>query len=166
MERTLSEIREIWTKMAPHRPFMYSFLDTAFNEQYQADLKFRKLFIIFSFLAICIACLGLLGLATYSAMQRTKEIGIRKVLGAEVTSIVTLLSKDFIKLVIIAIFIATPFSWYAMQQWLQEYAYHLPVKWWTFAMAGTIALIIAMATIGFHAFKSAMANPARSLRTE
>lgn len=166
LQQTLSEIREIWESMAPHRPFLYNFLDTAFKDQYQADFKFRKLFIIFSFLAICIACLGLLGLATYSAMQRTKEIGIRKVLGAEVRSIVSLLSQDFIKLVVIAIFIATPFSWYAMNQWLQDYAYQMPVHWWTFVLAGTIALVIAMATIGFHAFKSAMANPVKSLRTE
>jgi len=166
LQRTLSEIREMWTQIAPHRPFMYSFLDTAFNEQYQADMKFRKLFILFSLLAIGIACLGLFGLATYSALQRTKEIGIRKVLGAEVSHIVTLLSKDFIKLVVLALCIATPFSWYAMNQWLDAYAYKIPITWWTFALAGSIALIIAIATIGFHAFKSAMANPVKSLRTE
>ncbi|WP_422107617.1 ABC transporter permease [Winogradskyella sp.] len=166
LQRTITEIREIWNQMAPHRPFMYKFLDTAFNEQYQADIKFRKLFILFSFLAIGIACLGLLGLATYSAMQRTKEIGIRKVLGAKATHIVTLLSKDFIKLVVIAIFIATPFSWYAMNQWLNSYAYKIDIQWWIFALSGSIAIIIAIATIGFHAFKSAMSNPVKSLRTE
>jgi len=166
LQRTIIEIREIWIQMAPHRPFMYKFLDTAFNEQYQADIKFRKLFMLFSLLAIGIACLGLLGLATYSAMQRTKEIGIRKVLGAKATHIVTLLSKDFIKLVVIAIFIATPFSWYAMNQWLNAYAYKIDIQWWIFAISGSIAILIAIATIGFHAFKSAMSNPVKSLRTE
>lgn len=166
LQRTITEIRAIWNQMAPHRPFMYKFLDTAFNEQYQADIKFRKLFILFSLLAIGIACLGLLGLATYSAMQRTKEIGIRKVLGAKATHIVALLSKDFIKLVVIAIFIATPFSWYAMNQWLKAYAYKIDIQWWIFAISGSIAILIAIATIGFHAFKSAMSNPVKSLRTE
>ncbi|MEM1001183.1 MAG: FtsX-like permease family protein [Bacteroidota bacterium] len=166
LQRTISEIGEIWSQMAPHRPFMYKFLDTAFNEQYQADIKFRKLFMLFSLLAIGIACLGLLGLATYSAMQRTKEIGIRKVLGAKATHIVALLSKDFIKLVVVAIFIATPFSWYAMNQWLNDYAYKTEINWWIFALAGAIAILIALSTIGFHAFKSAMSNPIKSLRTE
>ena len=166
MQRTISEIAAIWTQMAPHRPFMYKFLDTAFNEQYQADIKFRRLFLIFSLLAIGIACLGLLGLATYSAMQRTKEIGIRKVLGAKAVHIVTLLSKDFIKLVVIAIFIAIPLSWYAMAQWLNDFAFKTDVNWWIFALSGGIAVLIAVATIGFHAFKSAMSNPVESLRTE
>jgi putative ABC transport system permease protein len=164
--KALTAIENKWSQLAPHRPFIYSFLDDAFNKQYIADIRFRKLFAIFSGLAICIACLGLFGLATYSAMLRTKEIGIRKVLGAEVSTIVTLLSKDFIKLVGIAIIIAVPFSWYAMRQWLDEYAYSIDVEWWVFMLAGAIALSIAIVTVGVHAFKSANKDPVKSLRTE
>ncbi len=162
----VSNIEKKWSELAPHRPFLYSFLDQSFNAQYEADIKFKNLFTIFSFLAILIACLGLLGLATYSAMQRTKEIGVRKVLGAEASSIVALLSKDFIKLVLVAILIATPFSWYAMSKWLDVYAYRIDISWWTFLLAGGIALVIAVVTISFHAIKAANANPVKSLRTE
>jgi putative ABC transport system permease protein len=166
LQKTISDVEQKWATLAPHRPFLYSFLDESFNTQYEADIKFRNLFTIFSFLAILIACLGLLGLATYSAVQRTKEIGVRKVLGAEVSSIVTLLSKDFMKLVLIAILIATPFSWYAMNKWLIVYAYQIEISWWVFALSGGIALAIALATISFHAIKAAKANPVKSLRTE
>jgi len=162
----VSNIERKWSEVAPHRPFLYSFLDQSFNSQYVADIKFKTLFTIFSFLAILIACLGLLGLATYSAMQRTKEIGVRKVLGAEASSIVALLSKDFIKLVLIAILIATPFSWYAMNKWLDVYAYRVDISWWTFVLAGGMALGIAVITVSFHAIKAANANPVKSLRTE
>ena len=165
-KQAITAIEKKWSVLAPHRPFLYSFLDEAFNKQYIADIRFRKLFTVFSCLAIFIACLGLFGLATYSAMLRTKEIGIRKVLGAEVATIVALLSKDFIKLVGIAILIAIPFSWYAMRQWLNEYAYKIDVEWWVFLLAGAIALFIAIITVGFHAFKSANTNPVKSLRTE
>ncbi len=163
---TIEAVQQKWAELASHRPFLYTFLDTSFNEQYVADIRFKNLFTVFSFLAIFIACLGLLGLATYSAMQRTKEIGIRKVLGAGITNIVTLLSKDFVKLVCIAILIATPFSWYAMSEWLSEYAYKIDVQWWVFALSGIMALTIALLTVSFHAIKSANANPVKSLRTE
>lgn len=166
IQQAITNIEQKWTALAPHRPFLYSFLDDSFNTQYEADFKFKNLFTIFSFLAILIACLGLLGLATYSAVQRTKEIGVRKVLGAEVTSIVALLSKDFMKLVLIAILIATPFSWYAMNKWLNVYAYQIEISWWIFALSGAIALAIAVATVSFHAIKAAKANPVKSLRTE
>lgn len=166
MQQAITNIQSKWSEMAPHRPFLYSFLDQSFNEQYEADFKFKNLFTIFSFLAILIACLGLLGLATYSAVQRTKEIGVRKVLGAEVSSIAVLLSKDFMKLVLLAILIATPFSWYAMSQWLNDYAYQIDIHWWVFAMSGGIALAIAIVTVSFQAIKSARANPIKSLRTE
>ena len=166
MQQAITKIERKWSEIAPHRPFLYSFLDESFNTQYEADFKFKNLFTIFSFLAIIIACLGLLGLATYSAVQRTKEIGVRKVLGAEVSSIVTLLSKDFMKLVLIAILIATPFSWYAMSKWLNVYAYQIEISWWVFALSGGIALAIAVATVSFHAIKAARANPVKSLRTE
>lgn len=166
MQQAITNIERKWTELAPHRPFLYSFLDESFNTQYEADFKFKSLFSIFSFLAILIACLGLLGLATYSAVQRTKEIGVRKVLGAEVSSIVTLLSKDFMKLVFVAILIATPFSWYAMNMWLNAYAYQIEISWWIFALSGGIALAIAIATVSFHAIKAARQNPIKSLRTE
>ncbi|NMH88911.1 ABC transporter permease [Flavivirga algicola] len=166
LQKTIADIRDKWVVLAPHRPFLYRFLDDSFNTQYEADFKFKELFTIFSFLAILIACLGLLGLTTYSAMQRTKEIGVRKVLGAEVSSIVTLLSKDFIKLVGIAILVATPFSWYAMRKWLNEYAFSIKIDWWVFAMAGSMALGIAIFTMSFYALKAARANPVKSLRTE
>ncbi|MEO1010542.1 MAG: ABC transporter permease [Bacteroidota bacterium] len=162
----LAAVEQKWKELAPHRPFLYNFLDEAFNKQYQADLRFRKLFSIFSCLAIFIACLGLFGLATYSAMLRTKEIGIRKVLGAEVGSIVVLLSKDFIKLVGIAILIAIPFSWYAMEQWLNEYAYKIDIEWWVFLLSGVMALSIALITVSFQSIKASLANPVKSLRTE
>lgn len=165
-KNTLAQVENKWRELVPHRPFLYSFLDESFNEQYQADLRFRKLFTLFSCLAIFIACLGLLGLATYSAMLRTKEIGIRKVLGADLGTIVGLLSKDFIKLVAIAIIIAIPFSWYAMDQWLDSYAYKIDVEWWVFVLSGTIALSIAIGTVSFQAIKSARSNPIKSLRTE
>ena len=166
MQQAISSIEQKWAELAPHRPFLYAFLDESFNTQYEADIKFRKLFTLFSFLAIFIACLGLLGLATYSAVQRTKEIGVRKVLGAEVSSIVKLLSIDFIKLVLIAIVVATPFSWYVMDKWLHVYAYQIDISWWIFALAGGIALFIALATVSFNAIKAARANPVKSLRTE
>ncbi|SNY94917.1 ABC transporter permease [Flagellimonas pacifica] len=163
---TVSKIRQKWAALAPHRPFLYSFLDTSFNEQYQADVRFRKLFTIFSFLTIFIACLGLFGLVTYSALQRTKEIGIRKVLGAEVTNIIALISKDFIKLVGIALLIAIPFSWYAMDQWLNDFAYRIEIQWWVFVLSGVLALCITFFTISFQAVKSALVNPVKSLKTE
>ena len=165
-QRTLSEVERTWTEVASHRPFLFGFLDESFNEQYEADNRFTKLFTVFSFLAIFIACLGLLGLATYSAMQRTREIGIRKVLGAEITGIVALLSKDFLKLVLIAVVIAVPFSWFTMNKWLEDFAYSVEIKWWVFGIAGAIAFFIAALTISFHAIKAAIANPVKSLRTE
>jgi putative ABC transport system permease protein len=164
--RTVKEVEDIWRKFAPHRPFLYSFLDQDFNRQYQSDFIFRKLFTTFSCLAIFIACLGLLGLATYTAQQRTKEIGIRKVLGAEVTNIVMLLSKDFIMLVAVSILIATPVSWYYMNEWLQGFAYRMDIQPWIFVLAGLVAVAIALFTISFQSLRSAHMNPVSSLRSE
>jgi putative ABC transport system permease protein len=166
LSQRIAEVENIWKELAPHRPFLYSFLDEDFNKQYESDLRFRKIFTTFSIFALIIACLGLLGLATYTAEQRTKEIGIRKVLGADVSGIVTLLSKDFIRLVLVAIIIATPLSWYAMNRWLEGFAYKVEVSWWIYPLAGILAIIIALLTISSQAIKAALMDPVKSLRSE
>ena len=166
LEETIAEVEEVWKRTAPHRPFLYSFLDEDFEKQYQADFKFRKIFSAFSVLAILIASLGLFGLATYTAEIRTKEIGIRKVLGAEVSSIVALLSKDFIKLVLVAIVIATPVTWYVMNKWLEGFAYKVEIGWWIYPLAGLVAIIVAIVTISSQALRAALLNPVRSLKSE
>jgi putative ABC transport system permease protein len=166
ISETVKSVGDVWHRLVPHRPFLYSFLDDDFNKQYQSDFMFRRLFTTFSCLAIFIACLGLLGLATYTAEQRTKEIGIRKVLGADLRSIVGLLSRDFIKLVLIAIVIATPISWYTMNQWLEGFAYRMEIQPWIFVLSGFLALSVAVITISYQAIRSAVMNPVASLRSE
>jgi putative ABC transport system permease protein len=141
-------------------------MDENFRRLYEAEERQRTLFTIFSCLAIFIACLGLFGLSAFSISQRVKEIGIRKVLGASIQSIVGLLSKDFLKLVGIAGLIAFPVAWYSMSKWLQDFAYRISIPWWVFLFAGLIAAIIAFITISFQAIKAATANPVRNLRTE
>lgn len=163
---TLAAIESKWKATIPNRPYSYTFLDELFDQQYRAEERFGKLFLNFAILAIFISCLGLLGLAAYSTMQRTKEIGIRKVMGASVTRIVNLLSIDFLKLVLISFFVAAPVAWYFMHQWLQGFAYRTPIAWWIFAVAGIAALVIAIATISFQAIKAAVMNPVKSLRSE
>jgi putative ABC transport system permease protein len=163
---TIEQVRDTWTKLVPHRPFLYSFLDDDFDRQYQKDMNFKTLFLTFSSLAIFIACLGLFGLATYTAELRTKEIGIRKVLGANVNSIVALLSKDFIVLIAVAILIATPAAWYGMNRWLEGFAYRIEIQIWIFLLAGVTAIAIAALTISFQAVKAARGNPVRALRSE
>ncbi|MEI9921467.1 MAG: ABC transporter permease [Bacteroidota bacterium] len=166
MTAAIEDVRKVWSQLAPHRPFLYSFLDDDFDRQYQKDFNFRSLFSIFSSLAILIACLGLFGLATYTAELRTKEIGIRKVLGASVNSIVGLLSKEFIILIFVAIIIATPAAWYAMDRWLEGFAYRMTIQFWVFVLAGLAAVLIAALTISFQAIKAARGNPVNSLRSE
>ncbi|CAN5171537.1 ABC transporter permease [soil metagenome] len=166
MSKTIGDIEQTWNKLVPHRPFVYSFLDDSFNLQYQADQRFGQIFRVFAVLAIFIACLGLLGLATFTAKQRTKEIGIRKVLGASVTNIVTLLSKDFMKLIIMAILVATPLCWLAMSHWLNEFAYKIDITIDVFIVAGIVAIAIALATISWQSVRAALANPVNSLRNE
>ncbi len=163
---TISAIENKWNALIPARPFSYFFLDEHFDEQYRSEQRFGKLFLNFSILAIIISCLGLLGLASYSTMQRTREIGIRKVLGATVSNIVNLLSKDFLKLVVIAIVIASPLAWFAMHKWLQDFAYRIPISWWVFAVAAIAAALIAVLTVSFQAIKAAVSNPVISLRSE
>ncbi len=163
---TIAAIKKKYDEFFAGNLFDYYFLDEKFNEQYKNDQLFGKVFSIFAGFAIFIACLGLLGLSLFSTMQRTKEIGVRKVLGASVTNIVALLSKDFIRLVIIAFVIASPVAWWIMHNWLQDFAYRINISWWIFLAAGLLAIIIALATISFQAIKAAIANPVKSLRTE
>jgi putative ABC transport system permease protein len=162
----LSKMENIWHKDLPAVPFEYSFLDDEVQKQYTAEITLSRIINLFTIMAIFISCLGLFGLAAFSAEQRKKEIGVRKVLGASVTSIVQLLSKDFLILVGIAIVIATPVAWWAMHKWLQAFVYRIDISWWMFALAGGIAVLIALITVSFQAIKAAIANPVRSLRTE
>lgn len=164
LQSTIASIENKWKVLIPHRPFSYYFLDEFFDKQYRSEDRFGKLFLNFAILAIFISCLGLLGLASYSTMQRTKEIGVRKVMGASVANIVNLLSKDFLKLVIISFVIAAPIAWYFMHKWLLGFAYRINVSWWIFAVAGITALLIALLTVSFQAIKAAIANPVMSLR--
>ncbi len=163
---TLKAIQKAYATYFPGNVFDYYFLDEKFNRQYSNDYLFGKVFSLFAALAILIACLGLSGLSLLTSTQRTKEIGIRKVLGASITGIVLLLSKDFIKLVMLAIIIASPVAWYIMHLWLQDFAYRVDISWWIFVSAGLLSLIIALLVIGFQTIRSAIANPANILRTE
>jgi len=162
----LAQIKNKWKTMAPSQPFDYSFMDEDFNKLYITEQRIGQIFITFAVFAILIACLGLFGLVTYAAEQRTKEIGIRKVLGAGVVNIVTMISKDFLKLVLIASVIAFPFAWWAMNKWLQDFAYRVNIAWWVFALAGITAVTIALLTTSYQSIKAAMANPVKSLRTD
>jgi putative ABC transport system permease protein len=162
----ISQVEDKWNSMAPGLPFNYTFLDTDFNTVYNADQRTGTLFTTFAVFAIFIACLGLLGLVTYAAEQRIKEIGIRKVLGAGVGEIVTMISKDFVKLVLIAFLIAFPIAWWAMNKWLESFAYRINISWWVFVLAGLLTIAIALLTVSFQAIKAAITNPIKSLRTE
>ncbi len=166
IQNLISQVQNKWKTVASGLPFSYRFLNESFDEMYRAEQRAGEIALIFSVLAIFIACLGLFGLATFIAEQRTKEIGIRKVLGASVQGIVQMLSKDFIKLVLIAIIIATPLAWWAMHNWLNNFAYRINIEWWMFVVAGIGALMIALITVSFQAIKAALSNPVKSLRTE
>ena len=166
LSSTIDGIRKSYSSFFPGNLFDYFFLDERFNEQYKDDQLFGKVFAIFAAFAIFIACLGLLGLSLFATAQRIKEIGVRKVLGASISNIVVLLSKDFVKLVIIAFLVASPVAWYIMNNWLQGFAYRINISWWIFFSAGLLAVIIALGTISFQAISAAVANPVKSLRTE
>ena len=166
VQATIKSIEKTWGDLAPGLPLSYFFADEAYQAQYISEERFGRLFISFSSLAILISCLGLFGLAAFSTTQRKKEIGIRKVLGASITSITSLLSKDFLKLILISIIIASPISWFAISNWLQNFAYRIDISWWVFALAGMFAILIAFVTICFQTIKAAIANPIKSLRTE
>jgi putative ABC transport system permease protein len=164
----IAKIRDRYRSLgkAAGHPFVYSFMDDDFNKLYESDRRTGNLFMSFALFAIFIACLGLFGLVTYAAEQRTKEIGIRKVLGATVTHIVGLLSMDFLKLVTLAASIASPIAWWGMHKWLQDFAYRTAIGWWVFPLAGILAALITILTVSFRALKAAMANPIESLRTD
>lgn len=166
MTAALAHIESTWKKFLPETPFDYTFMDENFDRLYESEQRQGTIFTIFAGIAIAIACLGLFGLSAFAITQRIKEIGIRKVIGASVPNIVTLLSKDFLKLVVIAAVIAFPVAWYAMHNWLQDFAYRSTIPWWIFAGAGIIAAAIALFTISFQAVKAATANPVKSLRSE
>ena len=165
-KQALASIASLCRSLNPNFPFTYSFVDAEYQKIYKSESVVGTLATIFSGLAIFIACLGLFGLATFTAEQRTKEIGVRKVLGASVPSIVALLSKDFLKLVLIAIVIASPIAWYAMNRWLQDFAYKIDIEWWVFALAGLLAVGIALLTVSFQSIRAALMNPVTSLRSE
>jgi ABC-type antimicrobial peptide transport system permease subunit len=163
---TMQSIKKIWQHTFPDYVYEYRFLDDKIANFYEQENQLSQLYKIFAAIAIFLSCLGLYGLASFMAAQRIKEVGIRKVLGATSANIVYLFSKEFILLIAIAFTIATPIAWYYMNQWLQDYAYRISISWWLFAAGGLAAIIIALATISFHAIKAAMANPVKSLRTE
>jgi putative ABC transport system permease protein len=162
----LAQIKNKWKDVSPNQQFSYSFMDEDFDSLYRAEQRMGSISVAFTSLAIIIACLGLFGLAAYAAEQRTKEIGIRKVLGANVSTIVNMLSKDFIRLVIISILIASPLAWWAMHSWLQGFAYKQNIQWWVPAISGLGAIIIAFITISFQSVKAALTNPVKSLKSE
>jgi putative ABC transport system permease protein len=166
IQQLVKQVENKWKAMAPGMPFSYRFLDESFNNMYRAEQRVGNISLSFAALAICIACLGLFGLAAYAAEQRTKEIGIRKVLGASVSNIIGMLSKDFLKLVVLAALIAFPVAWWAMHTWLQDFAYRVNISWWVFVVAGAAAILIAIVTVSFQAMKAALANPVKSLKTE
>jgi putative ABC transport system permease protein len=166
LKQTLGQLETTWKNISADRPFEYNFLDETYAGLYQSETRFQKVFISLVLLGIIIACLGLFGLATFAAQQRVKEIGIRKVLGASVSNLIGLLSRDFLKLVVIALIIAIPIAWFAMNKWLQDFAYRINIHWWVFMIGAVITILIAWITISTQAFRAAVANPVKSLRTE
>ena len=163
---TIAAVEQLYQQLFPGNPFQYAFADETFDAQYREDQQFAKLISVFTVLAIIIACLGLFGLAAFTAEQRTKEIGVRKVLGASVAGIVSLLAKNFVGTVALSFLLASPLAWYAMNQWLQDFDYRIDIEWWMFAVSGTLVLLIALLTVSFQSIKAALANPVDSLRNE
>ena len=165
-EKNLQAIQTIFKKYNPQYPFDYKFADESYAVKFRDEQRIGTLAALFAGLTILISCLGLFGLATYMAENRIKEVGVRKVLGASVLTITTLLSKDFLKLVIISLVIASPVAWWAMNTWLEKYTYRVNIGWWVFALAGLLSVAIALITVSYQAIKAAIANPVKSLRTE
>ena len=166
MAATISFINDTWNKFSPGFPLDYKFMDESYGKMYKSEEKIGSLVWIFTIMAIFIGCMGLFGLSAFSAEQRVKEIGIRKVLGASMVNITALLSKRFIWLVLISSIIAFPIAWWLMNKWLQDFSYRITISWWVFVVAVLAALLVALLTVGFQAIKAAIANPVKSLRTE
>jgi len=166
MNKALAKIESVIKTNAPGYPFEYRFLDQEFDNLFKSEAMIGKLSRLFALLTILISCLGLFGLAAYTAERRTKEIGIRKVLGASVSNVVALMSRDFLRLVAVASLIAFPIAWWMMSKFLEGYAYRVTIQWWMFGIAGLLAVVIALFTVSFQAVKAAIANPVKSLRTE
>jgi putative ABC transport system permease protein len=166
ISNAINQFEESWKLFSTSEPFDYSFLDEAFDAQYRSEQRLGSIFSIFAALSIFIACLGLFGLSAFIAEKRTKEIGVRKVLGASVPNVVVLLSKDFLKLTLLASILAFPVAWYFMNKWLEDFAYRITISWWIFIIAACAALVVALLTISFNAIKAAITNPVKSLRTE
>ena len=165
-KQALAGIEEVCKSINPQFPFTYQFSDEEYQKQYKSEQVVGDLANCFAMLAIFISCLGLLGLAIFATLQRTKEIGIRKVLGASITSLFALISKEFILLVLIAFFVAAPLAWFALDKWLQQFAYRTDINAWVFLLAGLAAMFIALATVSYQAIKAALTNPVKSLKTE
>ena len=165
-DMALKMVKNIFDKYNPQYGFDYHFVDKDYEQKFAEEKRTATLSGLFAGLTIFISCLGLFGLATYTAQNRIKEIGVRKVLGASVTNITSLLSKDFLKLVIISFIIASPIAWYAMHNWLQSFSYRIDIEWWVFAITGLLSVVIAIVTVSYQAIKAAIANPIKSLRTE
>ena len=163
---TIFSIEKLWKQHFPELPFSYSFMDENFQKYYEQEERILEVFSYLTLFTIFIACLGLFGLILFVASQRTKEIGIRKVMGATVPNIIILLSKDFMILVLFSNLIAFPIAWYAMNKWLQNFAYRINIGWWTFLLAGVLVLVIALLTVSYQAIRAATANPVESLRYE
>jgi ABC-type antimicrobial peptide transport system permease subunit len=166
VEDNLKKAQAIYKRYNPEYPFEYHFVDEDYSQKFNDEKRTGTLAGLFAALTIFISCLGLFGLATYMAENRIKEIGVRKVLGASVTGIAALLSQDFLRLVLISFVVAAPVAWYAMFKWLQDYSYRVTIQWWVFALAAGLSLGIAILTVSFQAVRAALANPARSLRSE
>ena len=166
LKNTMAQLEKVFHQNVPNGAFEYTFLDQYVQRLYAGEQRTATIVLCFSALAIFIACLGLFGLAAFMAEQRTKEIGIRKVLGASVASLAVLLSANFLRLVLVSIVIASPVAWWLMNKWLQDFAYRITVSWWIFPLAGAIAVMVALATISFQAVKAAVANPVNSLKRE
>lgn len=165
-DKTLNHILAVLKKVAPKTPFQYQFLDQSYAQQYDAESRLGRAFNLFTFLALFIACMGLFGLVSYQIVQRTRELGIRKVLGAPALKLVTLLSRDFVKLVVIALVLAVPIAWFAMQQWLDHFAYRIEIRWWVFFLVAVPALGVSFFTVGLQSWLAAIANPVESLKED
>ncbi|MGH2564693.1 MAG: ABC transporter permease, partial [Ginsengibacter sp.] len=166
VQSTIARLETLWKQRIPERPFNYHFLDQDYDKLYLSEQRTSALFSVAAALAIILACLGLFGLAAFTTVQRTKEIGIRRVLGANISSITLLIAKNFLELIGIAILIAIPLAWWAENKWLQDFAFRINISWWMFLLPGIAALLIALVTVSFHAIKAAVANPVKSLRSE